>query len=335
MFPTPGPELQWPLTQARLNANTAFWQTYIAARPTPTDFIFQYINAYHAEHGSHQHVVAHDVSTGPGNIAAHLARYYDHVLASDANASALMAARSLISEETRRQITFINCPAEDLRQQNTTMDLREGETDLVVVSQSLPLFSASRALRVFHSLLRPGGTFASLFYGRPIFVDGDSDECNTIFEEITTWICTLFHPIQHTSAYLTQARAAGTLASFFDNITIPPEDWEHVTRYKWNCNHPLLFNHEDGYDFQIVATDQRVGEPASIQTTNYNFGAERWDLARVRAFLDSIYPQYRQRAGDDLGDIEALLQDLGSAMGGAASRRKISFPVVLILATKR
>ena len=55
----------------------------------------------------------------------------------------------------------------------------------------------------------------------------------------------------------------------------------------------------------------------------------------MKAYLDSVYPNYQKKAGARYGEVEELLEELRAALGGGESKKKVTFPVVLILATKK
>lgn len=319
-----------------LNCDVAFWRAYIAGRPTPPEDFFHLINAYHTGHGDPCTGVAHDVGTGPGNIAARLARYFDRVVGSDMNENALAAAPALVvPAEHLKRITFVKSPAEELASVPMPEEVGRGKTDLVVVSECIPLLDAPKALQAFHTLLRPGGTLAIYFYGRPIYADGDAAACDAIYECIATRINTFLFPFKGTPVFPFRARVADTIASYLDNVALPSEEWEGVERLKWNCDHPLLFHGKEGYDFELTPVDRRGEGDTSREVIDREFWAEEWDVERVKAFLDSVYPNYRKKAGERYSEIEGMLEELRAAMGGGEARRRVCFPVVLILATRK
>ena len=335
MSPSKSQQLDTPFTSGALDSDVAFWRSYIAARPTPTEDFFHLINAYHAGHGDPRAAVAHDVGTGPGNIAARLAPYFDRVVGSDINESALAAAPALVPPGHLERMTFVKCPAEQLASGATPEDVGRGKTDLVTVSECMPLLDAPKALQAFHTLLRQGGTLAIYFYGRPIFTDGDAATCDAIYERLATLICSFSLPFINTPGYPFHVRGIEGLASYLDNIAIPSEDWQSVERHKWNCDHPLLFNSKEVYDFDVVVVDRRGEGETQKEVIDRDFWAEEWDVERVGAYLSSVYPKYREKAGEKYIEVEQLLEELRAAMGGGEAKRRVSFSAVLILATKK
>lgn len=326
-------KLETPFTTAALNTDVAFWRRYIAARPAPTGDFFDLINAYHASHGDSRTAVAHDVGTGPGNIAQKLLSHYDRVVGSDVNEKALAAASLLAPPEHVERLTFVSAPAEELTTAQIPSAVGVGNTDLLVVSECMPLLDGPRALQAFHALLRPGGTLAVYFYGRPIFVNDDADALNTAYETLATRVCSFLLPFKGTPGFPFHARGAEGLASYLDNIALPAGEWEAIERLKWNCNHPLLFNGLEGFDFEVVPVDRRGPGETERSVVDLGFWAEEWDAERVESYLLSVYPGVRERAGERYREVEGLLGELRERMGGGV--RKVTFSAVLILATRK
>ena len=219
--------------------------------------------------------MAHDVGTGPGNIAQRLAKYYDHVVGSDLNESALAAAPALVPPKYLKRITFIKSPAEELAADRVIpAEIGKGKTDLLVVSECMPLLDIQKALTAFYTLLAPGGTLAIYFYGRLIFTNSNLTECDTIYNKITTRICTYLLPFKGTPVFPFYKRAAEMLVSYLDNIAYLLVDWESVERLKWNCDHPLLFNSKEGYNFEFTRVDWTGKGETPKEITDREFWAE-------------------------------------------------------------
>ncbi|KAF2209154.1 hypothetical protein CERZMDRAFT_100671 [Cercospora zeae-maydis SCOH1-5] len=324
-------EVNAPFTTT--DTDTKFWQDYISFRPSPSEDFFQLINEYHDSHGNTGRGIAHDVGTGPGNIAARLAHYYVRVVGSDVNAKALAAAPTLISEPAVSRMTFVQSPAEQLSSGIVPRELGNGKTDLVVVSECMPLLDRVKSLEAFHTLLRPSGTLAIYFYGRPLFADGeDRMALNDLYDCIATRICTFLLPFVGSPAETFHLRAAETMGSWMDNIAFNTGDWESVQRYKWNSNVDLLFNSRSGYDFELKRVDRRGEGEITTEKIDSQYWQHEWDVEDVANYLRSVYPNYREKAGERYADIEGMLEELEKAMGG---KRKVTFPVSLILATKK
>ncbi|KUJ13618.1 uncharacterized protein LY89DRAFT_687638 [Mollisia scopiformis] len=328
-------DLETPFTTAVLGSDVDFWRSYIAGRPSPDESFFHLINEYHSSHGQSKTAIAHDVGTGPDNIAQRLLAYYDHVVGSDLNDQALAAAPALIPSELYKRTTFIKSPAEALASGVVPNGVGLGKTDLITVSECIPLLDAPKALDAFHELLRPEGTLAIYFYGRAIFAEGDIHTLNAIYDAIATRICTFLLPFKGTPGFPFHVRGAEALVSRLDNIAFPSESWKGVERYKWNYDYPLLFNSKEGYDFDFEPVDRRAEGEKTIEVIDKQFWAKEWGVEEVKTYLDSVYPNWQKKAGARSTEVDELLEELRNALGGGGSKKKVTFPVVLILATKK
>ncbi|GIZ46908.1 hypothetical protein CKM354_001001400 [Cercospora kikuchii] len=330
---TESPATKMDAPFATTDTDTKFWQDYISFRPSPSEDFFQLINEYHDIHGNTGRGIAHDVGTGPGNIATRLANYYIRVVGSDVNAKALAAAPTLTSEPTLSRMTFVQSPAEQLSSGVVPEEVGNGKTDLVVVSECMPLLDRVKSIEAFRTLLRPSGTLAIYFYGRPLFADGgDRTELNDLYDSIATRICTFLLPFIGSPAEAFHLRAAETMGSWMDNIGFDAREWESVQRYKWNSNVDLLFNSRSGYDFELKRVDRRGEGETTTEKIDSQHWQHEWDVEDIANYLASVYPNYREKAGQRYSDIETMLSELKKAMGG---KRKVTFPVSLILATKK
>ncbi|KAK4248282.1 hypothetical protein C7999DRAFT_13789, partial [Corynascus novoguineensis] len=150
-----GPDI--PFTARATHQDGDFWAKYVVSRPSPPEQFFDIIQNYHGTHGNPTTDIAHDVGTGPGNIAMRLLRYYNQVVGSDVHEEALAAGAKLLPADLRRRLTFIHSPAEELANDGVVDPAvgGGGQTDLVLVSECMPLLDAPRALAAFGRLLRP------------------------------------------------------------------------------------------------------------------------------------------------------------------------------------
>ncbi|KAI0906726.1 S-adenosyl-L-methionine-dependent methyltransferase [Ustulina deusta] len=325
-----------PFTSGAIDSGSAFWESYIASRPSPPESFFRIIQTYHRGHGSHRTSVAHDVGTGPGNIARRLLPYFDYVVGSDLNADALAVARKLTQAEHTERMAFIKSSAEELLAAPVPEIARPGDTDLVLVSECMPLLDAPKALTVFEKMLRPGGTLAIYFYGRPIFLGDNAAECNGLWARLADCVVQCFHPFKGTPSYSSYHRSAITLHSWLDNIELPKQSWKQVERIRWNPDWPLRFCGLAGYDFELEVVD-RTQDGESKRVFDHDFWTQEMSAQQVSGYLSSVLPGYRDRpnAAGRLAEIDVLLQRLQEVMGGERATRKVTFPVSLILAKKR
>ena len=326
-----------PFTSGALGTDVAFWRSYIESRPAPSDDFLDRIYAHCREHGGNTNELAHDVGTGPGNIAARLSEAFHKVVASDVNESALAAGPQLLRPKEAAKITFISCAAEELSASNKVQkEAQNGTADLVVVPECIPLLDADRSIRSFADLLKPKGALAVYFYGRPFFVEEPwASKCNELYGEIATRIYQMFWPLKDSPGYPFHARSSEALVSRLDNIALPSDTWTNRQRHKWNSDMPFLFNNEAGYDFTLTPKSRLDAEEEIIEHTDRDFWVTEWDIARVTSYLDSNYPRNREKAGERYAEIQEMLNELEQAMGGEGAVRKISWPLVLLLATKK
>ncbi|TVY88955.1 Oxidoreductase [Lachnellula willkommii] len=325
-----------PFTAGALKSGSSvpFWESYIRSRPSPPEDFFRLIHEYHKGHGDSTTGLAHDVGTGPGNIARRLTAYFDKVVGSDLNDNALQTAPFLIPAETLERMKFIHSKAEDLRTNVPAEHGGQGTTDLITVSECMPLLDPTQALKAFNILLRPGGSLAIYFYGPAIYTDGNVERCNALYDQIATRICSFSKPMKGTPSHPFYLRGAETLLSYMDNIAMPEDDWEFVERHKWSPDFPLLFNSKEGFDFEFEHVDRTTSGETVKQYTDREYWGAHWSIDELKSYLDSVYPNWHDKAGSSgVAEVDSLLAQLDDAMG--REKRKVTFPTVLILATKK
>lgn len=341
----------------------AYWDQYLAARPKyDTCGFYDQVFAYHDEHHSPTSTssgggydTAHDVATGPGQVARVLAaRGFGHVVASDANAAHLDICRhrnaggSSASEteaETKTKWDFLVSPGEGIADH-----VPPASADAVFVGEALALMDAGAAINGFARVLKPGGTLAVWFYGRPLFVSADDDDdtdkeqnekCQALYDRIVT---TLFGraikgggPAQQTG----WKRATDGMAGWFDNVVFSSDTWADVRRRKWNPHGRLCFYDDEACDFPVepaVRPAVANNEETQAEVVDHDFWAERWDVGEVRRFVEVNLPKFDAVAGARGAadaEVEAWYEELGAAMGGPGAKRKIAWPVVLLLASRK
>ncbi|KAL2145157.1 hypothetical protein VTI28DRAFT_7793 [Corynascus sepedonium] len=201
----------------------------------------------------------------------------------------------------------------------------------------MPLLDAPRALAAFGRLLRPGGTLAISFYGRPIFAGvgtpDDTTRLNALYENVATRICSVFGQFAGTPAFPIRRRAVETFASRLNNVAVPGDEWEHVVRYQWNSDVQLFFNSKAVYDFDVDPVDRRQDVEVTKEITDRTWWQDKWDTDRIEAFLASVYPGYVERAGSKFAEINQILQQIRQLL--EEKKATLSFSAVLILATKK
>ena len=301
------------------------WIKYTTYRPAYSPSFYDRIWDYHRSHSSHW-TLAHDIGTGPGNVAEVLGARFKKVIASDPSGFHTAVAQRRLAASN---VTVEQCRAEDLV---TLMGPNgHGKADLITLAECIPLMDAEQAFSGFAKLLRPGGTLAIWFYGKPIFAGERQEKSQQIYNQIAGKAFSRNLPIKGTI----WQQAYTVMASWLDNIGFPREDWTDVERTKWNHDKPLSFLPEEYYDFEVkyknvVNSDEKVEE-----RVDRDFWAkEQCGVDWVEGFIDAQFPW--KSTNDEIGaQLKPMYKELEEAMGGQGSKTRISWPVVLLLATRK
>lgn len=135
--------------------------------------------------------MAYDVSTGPGNITEVLDARLDRVIANDPN-------RRNAGKRLKRFKTFFEIRrAENLL--NVSRAKPEDKADLTTLAKWIPLMDAEKAFDRFARMMRPGGTLAVSFYGKPIFDEPGQEKRQAIYDRITAKAIERIFPSKGTS----------------------------------------------------------------------------------------------------------------------------------------
>ena len=302
------------------------WENYMAQRPdyTTSDF-YDLVWAYHERH-SNRYVLAHDVGTGPGNVAEVLAKRFQKVIASDPSPLHTKTAEGRINNHS---VIYKQYRAEDLVNALGPDDL--GQADLVTVAECIPLMHAEQAMSVFAKLLRPGGIVAIWFYGRPIFAAEGEEKCQAIYDRIVGKAFERVLPLKGSP----MAKSFITITSWLDVVPFSDETWTDVERIKWNNDKPMSFLDERYFDFE-VKYESAVGPADKIEERKDRkfWAKEDCGIEWVKGFINAQWPW--KTTDDDIGaQMEPMYEELETAMGGKGSRTKIAWPAVLLLATRK
>lgn len=316
-----------------------FWEGYMAARPVYSRDFYDLIFDYHKKIGAGGLTLAHDVGTGPGNVANELvARGFEQVIASDASPEHAAAAQFFLrGRHDVSKFMAVSAAAETL---GTTADsgLWLGKTDLITAAECIPIMDMSAAMKTFHSLLSPGGTLAVWFYGRPIFLADDSDtgevhaETQAAYDRLPTTAFGRVRPQKQTK----WQESTNTMVSWLEDLPIDYEaSWADVHRYTWNRDRPMCFFGDEACDFVPEATSLADPEKETRRDVkDRTIFAARWTVDNARLFVKANLPAFAQ--SDALwAELEPMFQDLETAMGGAGASLVVTWPVTLILARKR
>lgn len=306
-----------------------YWDNYLAARPHYDQPFYQSIYDYHKSHNGLTQT-AHDVGTGPGQVAAELASHFSRVVASDINTTHLAVAEhrlgSLISSQ---KVSLVQCSAEEIATCHPACS-----TDLIVAAECLPLIDASRAIHAFSAILKPNGTLAIWFYGRPVFVEPEyTSKCQPLLESILDLTFSKVIKGGGSQEKAAWKRATDRMASFLDDVELSSDTWRDVERRKWNAKHAMPFYGPEACDFDITLSSAIGAEEQVVAKQEAGFWERQWNVAGVKRFVLANMPTFDQDQQDKR--VEKQYQELEQVMGGATAIRRITWPVVLILASKK
>lgn len=306
-----------------------FWDNYLAARPRYqlSDF-YQNLYTYHDAH-SGDYGVAHDIGTGPGQVAHVLASKFDKVIASDTNEPHLVAARQHHGEKPN--IEYILSAGEEISNK-----VEPGSCDAVYVAEAIPLMDKEKAMSSFGQILKPNGTLGIWFYGRPFFADGDREACSAAYSALVN--IKVAKMLEKVPAPFKMGLKHGydTMASQLDDVAFPADTWSNVERHKWNMHAKMVFSDQEAMPDMPIVASSKVDETQEkvIQHKDEKFWGESWDATQVHNFIKAIIPVNQDELEED-PEIKKLVAELQEAMGGEGSKRSISWPVILLLATKK
>lgn len=313
--------------------NESYWDDYMAARAKYSSDFYDRVFQYQKAHSS-SHDVAHDVGTGPGQVAAELGKHFNSVIASDTNSTHLAVALTRLEKSgVKDKVTWVSSGAEDLSSKYPA-----ASASLVTVAECLPLLDVPRAMSSFAHLLQPDGTLAIWFYGRPAFTEPEfAATCQPILNDI---LDLTFEKLIKGGNSVHQAAwksATDTLESWLDNVTLSPDIWQDVYRYKWNAHLPMPVVGPNACDF-VIEPKSNVDEATEkvVKQEDPQFWAESWNVGEVRRFVECLIPSFEDlKANGVYAHVEPKYQELEKAMGGKDAQRAFTWPVVLILATRK
>ena len=306
-----------------------FWDNYLAARPRyQTSNFYETLYTYHNAH-SGNYGIAHDIATGPGQVASVLASKFDKVIASDTNEPHLVAARQHHGEKPN--VEYILSRGEEI-----ATKVAPSSCDAVYVAEAIPLMDKEKAVDSFGKILKPNGTLSIWFYGRPFFTDGDREACSVAYSALIN--AKVASMLEKSPGPFKMGLKHGydTMASQLDDVALPAETWTDVERHKWNMHAKMVFSDQEAMPEMPIVASSKVdeGRETTIQHTDKGFWAQRWDATQVHNFIKAIIPVNQAELEGD-PEIQKLVGRLEAAMGGAGAKRTVSWPVILLLATRR
>ena len=310
--------------------DNAYWDRYLATRPNYSLPFFEKMYAYHATHGG-TFGSALDVGTGCGQAVPKLAERFAHVVASDNNQEHICEARrrlARLSEEGR--VSFAVCEGEQLAARYPAASV-----DFIAAAECMPLMDVDDAVAGFARLLRPGGTLAMWFYGRPRFAElAFADTCQPLLDRVLD--CSFRKVVSGGGPAKREAwrRAMRGMNSWLDDVRLPETQWFDVRRRKWNTHAEMPFFGKEACDFQVERLS-RVGAGEEVsEIRDDGFWEMRWDFEGLRDFVEASFPGIKQMQDED-PEIQRLLGEIKVKMDGGRHVRKFTWPAVRILAARR
>ncbi|MCJ1473400.1 hypothetical protein MMC13_002051 [Lambiella insularis] len=202
---------------------------------------------------------AHDVGTGPGQVAAELSTHFGNVLGNDSNAIHLAVARqrlgSLVSSQ---QVHLVQCSAEGLADEHPP--------------SSVDLISAAD-------------------HGRPVFAEPEyASKCQPILESILDRSFAKFIKAGRPQHVFGWKRATDRMKSFLDDVELWSGMWQDVQRIKWISEHAMPFCGPDACDFEITRSSKIGPEEKVTEIKEPGFWERQWDLAGVKRFVLANLP---------------------------------------------
>ncbi|KAI0110608.1 S-adenosyl-L-methionine-dependent methyltransferase [Hypoxylon sp. NC0597] len=310
--------------------DSKFWDDYVSTRPKYSATFYNEIYAQHSAHSSRWDT-AHDVGCGAGQVSAELASRFAHVVASDINDTHLsVAKRRLAPSFGPERISFTNCMGEHLLEHHPP-----GSADLVAVAEAMVLMDEHVALDNFKRLLRPGGTLAFWFYGRPTFSDPKlRAEAQPLIDEIMVrnWAKVIRGSGERRKAGF--RRAAEGMKSWLDYVPLDPQTWTDVRRIKWNPSATLPFFGEEACGFPISSTSNVRPSEHIEEREDPEWWRNDWNLAELKRYFSVLFPGFKEAVGDGDAEINQLFQELSVHFGGEGEVKQFTWPAVLVTATR-
>ena len=313
----------------KLEANDiAYWDLYLATRPNYSLPFFELMYDYHTSHGSFFDT-ALDVGTGCGQAIPKLVERFAHVIASDNNAAHITEARRRLAHLPQQRVSFAVCAGEDLAARYPAASV-----DFVAAAECMPLMDVDRAIAGFGRLLRPGGTLAMWFYGRPRFAEPPFvATCQPLLDRILD--CSFRKVVSGGGPAKRAAwqRAMRGMNSWLDDVWLPNMQWFDVRRRKWNTHAELPFFGKEACDFEIEKVCRvEAGEEMS-EIRDDSFWEMKWDFAGLKDFVEASFPGMKEMQDKD-PEIQRLLKEIMAKMGGEGHVRSFTWPVVQVLAAR-
>lgn len=263
-------------------------------------------------------------------MTAALAARFEHVIASEINETHLVVAeRRLRPDFSDQRISYKLSMGEQLAEHYPS-----GSADLIATAEAMVLMDDQVALQSFAKLLRPGGTLAFWFYGRPTFADPRLHaEAQPLIDALMVRNWTTVIQGSGPRRLAGFRRAAEGMSSWLDYVRLDPNVWIDVHRIKWNTYGTLPFFGQDACGFAVNSVS-RVGGGDKIETIeDRNWWRNDWDVEQLKDYFQVLFPGFKDAVGEGNEDIKAIYEDLQRVMGKGTAA--FTWPVALVMATRK
>lgn len=283
------------------------WDHYLKYRPNYPDSLFITWLDYHRG----PLVTAHELGTGCGIGAAKLMtaararnRPIKHMIMSDPAESNIKTTKEMLQQRNQfvdTDFTFHQRPGEDLF-------LKPGSMDIVIACECLHWMDIRKAMASIHASLRPGGTFAAVYYAVPSMRIVDNERATEVLRQVLVAQRTKLATVL---AYNDRSTLAPQLGMGLNFVPLDKDLWEDVTRTWINVpdGQPSLpdwgvrtdigtappvidpetetfrwVQDQEGWAMK----DCTVEHMQSLFTTTYSFDEHIWDSDAWKDFKDTV-----------------------------------------------
>ena len=310
--------------------DSVFWDAYISTRPNYSKAFYNLMYAHHAAH-SDCWDLAHDIGCGGGQVAAELSSRFARVVASDNNDTHLTVAKRRLASFPASRMSFTHTKGEDLTAHHPPQS-----ADMIAAAEAMVLMDEHAALKSFATVLKPGGTLAFWFYGRPTFAEPELyPTCQPLLDEIMVRNWAKVIQGSGPARQWGFKRAADGMASWLDYVPFDPSVWKDVQRIKWNpyATLPFFGREACGFDVEEVSNVAK-GEKTTVHE-DPSFWKVEWDATELKKYMSVLFPGFKEAIGDGDPDIDRLFSEVTSRMGPEGTIRQFTWPAVLVLATRK
>lgn len=131
----------------------------------------------------------------------------------------------------------------------------------------------------------------------------------------------------------TWKRATDCMASWLDCVELKRGVWRDVEKVKWNGELKMPFYGPAACGFEVEVVNRvDLGREKVDEVEDWGLWGEEWHSEGIKRFVTVNVPALGEERDDE--DVERLYKSLDLQMGGKGVKRAITWPLVLILATR-